>query len=44
MQQVTDLHRHFIDDITIPSQMGKGVLKRIGEGSGLGLGSLFYVG
>jgi hypothetical protein len=29
--QVTDLHRHFIDDITIPSKMGKGQLRRVGE-------------
>jgi len=28
---ITDIHRHFIDDITIPSKMGKGVLKRIEE-------------
>jgi len=26
---VTDLHRHFIDHLTIPSQQGKGVLRRI---------------
>lgn len=26
---ITDIHRHFIDDITIPSKMGKGQLKRI---------------
>eukprot|EP00878_Enallax_costatus_P020607 GHUV01021790.1.p1 GENE.GHUV01021790.1~~GHUV01021790.1.p1 ORF type:complete len:236 (+),score=46.39 GHUV01021790.1:973-1680(+) len=29
--QVTDLHRHFIDDITIPSSKGKGVLRRIDD-------------
>lgn len=33
--QVSDLHRHFIDDITIPSKMGKGTLKRVGARSGL---------
>jgi len=27
-QKVDDLHRHFIDDITIPSKHGKGVLRR----------------
>ena len=27
--QVTDLHRHFIDHLTIPSQEGKGQLKRV---------------
>lgn len=27
--QITDLHRHFIDDLTIPSQKGKGVLRRV---------------
>lgn len=26
-----DLHRHFVDDITIPSRKGKGVLRRIPE-------------
>jgi len=30
-RKITDLHRHFIDDITIPSKMGKGVLKRVDE-------------
>jgi len=30
-RKLTDLHRHFIDDITIPSQKGKGVLKRVDE-------------
>jgi isoleucyl-tRNA synthetase len=29
--QVTDLHRHFIDDITIPSSQGKGVLRRVDD-------------
>ncbi len=29
--QVTDLHRHFIDDLTIPSQRGKGPLRRVDE-------------
>ena len=29
--KVTDLHRHFIDDIEIPSKQGKGMLKRIDE-------------
>ncbi|KIY91595.1 isoleucyl-tRNA synthetase [Monoraphidium neglectum] len=28
---VTDLHRHFIDDITIPSLTGKGDLRRIDD-------------
>lgn len=28
-QQVTDLHRHFIDHLTIPSRQGKGVLRRV---------------
>jgi len=28
---ITDIHRHFIDHITIPSKQGKGVLKRIDE-------------
>ena len=27
--KVTDLHRHFIDHLTIPSRQGKGVLKRV---------------
>ena len=26
--QVDDLHRHFIDHLTIPSRQGKGVLRR----------------
>eukprot|EP00928_Gymnodinium_smaydae_P030577 TRINITY_DN226_c1_g1_i1.p1 TRINITY_DN226_c1_g1~~TRINITY_DN226_c1_g1_i1.p1 ORF type:complete len:1155 (-),score=336.15 TRINITY_DN226_c1_g1_i1:363-3827(-) len=30
-RKITDLHRHFIDDITIPSQKGKGKLKRVDE-------------
>mmetsp|Transcript_171978 Transcript_171978/g.551232 ORF Transcript_171978/g.551232 Transcript_171978/m.551232 type:complete len:1102 (-) Transcript_171978:332-3637(-) len=30
-RKITDIHRHFIDDITIPSKQGKGVLKRIDE-------------
>jgi len=29
--QVTDLHRHFIDHLTIPSRKGKGVLRRVDE-------------
>ena len=29
--QVTDLHRHFIDHITIPSKQGKGDLRRVEE-------------
>ncbi|KAL8365845.1 hypothetical protein RB595_004562 [Gaeumannomyces hyphopodioides] len=29
--EITDLHRHHIDHITIPSKQGKGVLKRIEE-------------
>eukprot|EP01135_Chromosphaera_perkinsii_P005903 Nk52_evm36s370 gene=Nk52_evmTU36s370 len=28
---ITDLHREFVDDITIPSKMGKGELRRISE-------------
>jgi len=28
---ITDIHKHFIDDITIPSKMGKGQLRRIEE-------------
>jgi hypothetical protein len=27
--QVNDLHRHHVDDITIPSREGRGVLKRV---------------
>lgn len=30
-RKITDIHRHFIDDITIPSQKGKGVLRRVPE-------------
>jgi len=30
-RKVTDLHRHFIDDILIPSKKGKGMLKRVDE-------------
>lgn len=29
--QVGDLHRHFIDDITIPSSRGAGVLRRVDD-------------
>ncbi len=29
--EITDLHREFIDNLTIPSKMGKGVLKRIND-------------
>ncbi|XP_078484808.1 isoleucine--tRNA ligase, cytoplasmic [Ciona intestinalis] len=29
--RVTDLHRESVDDITIPSRMGKGILRRIPE-------------
>lgn len=29
--EITDLHREFVDNITIPSKMGKGTLKRIPE-------------
>lgn len=28
---MTDLHRHFIDHLTIPSRKGKGVLRRVEE-------------
>lgn len=28
-EQVTDIHRHFIDHLTIPSKQGKGVLRRV---------------
>ena len=31
LSQVTDLHRHFIDHLTIPSAKGKGVLRRVDE-------------
>ena len=30
-EKVTDIHRHFIDHLTIPSRKGKGTLKRIDE-------------
>jgi len=30
-KKVTDIHREFVDDITIPSKKGKGVLRRISE-------------
>ncbi len=30
-EKVTDLHRHFIDKLEIPSKQGKGTLKRIDE-------------
>ncbi len=30
-QEITDLHREFIDHLTIPSQKGKGVLRRVEE-------------
>jgi len=30
-RKITDIHRHLIDDIQIPSKMGKGMLKRIDE-------------
>lgn len=29
--QATDLHRHFIDHLTIPSKQGKGLLRRVDE-------------
>ena len=29
--QVSDLHRHFIDELTIPSKQGKGNLRRVDE-------------
>ncbi len=28
---MTDLHRHFIDDITIPSREGRGPLRRVDD-------------
>eukprot|EP01137_Pigoraptor_chileana_P000643 Opistho-2@37120 len=31
IQDITDIHREFIDNITIPSKMGKGVLRRTPE-------------
>lgn len=30
-RKITDLHRHFIDDIQIPSQKGKGMLRRVDD-------------
>lgn len=30
-RKITDIHRHFIDDIQIPSKKGKGMLKRVDE-------------
>ncbi|CAD7965581.1 unnamed protein product [Amoebophrya sp. A25] len=30
-RKITDIHRHFIDDIEIPSKMGKGMLRRVDE-------------
>ena len=30
-RQVTDLHRHFIDHLTIPDAAGTGVLRRVDE-------------
>lgn len=30
-RKITDIHRHLIDDIEIPSQKGKGMLKRVDE-------------
>eukprot|EP00775_Hariotina_reticulata_P005282 gene5283-5517_t len=30
-RKITDLHRHFIDDITIPSSQGKGLLRRVDD-------------
>lgn len=30
-ETVTDLHRHFIDHLTIPSKQGKGVLRRVDD-------------
>jgi len=30
-RKLGDIHRHFIDDIEIPSKMGKGMLKRVDE-------------
>eukprot|EP01127_Copromyxa_protea_P005304 TRINITY_DN15250_c0_g1_i1.p1 TRINITY_DN15250_c0_g1~~TRINITY_DN15250_c0_g1_i1.p1 ORF type:complete len:1098 (-),score=287.91 TRINITY_DN15250_c0_g1_i1:42-3311(-) len=29
--KITDIHRHFIDDLVIPSKQGKGTLKRVPE-------------
>lgn len=30
-RKITDIHRHFIDDIEIPSKQGKGMLRRVDE-------------
>lgn len=30
-RKLTDIHRHFIDDIEIPSKQGKGMLRRVDE-------------
>ncbi len=30
-QKVTDLHKHYVDDLEIPSSQGKGTLKRVPE-------------
>lgn len=30
-KKITDIHREFIDDLTIPSKQGKGVLRRISQ-------------
>lgn len=30
-RKITDIHRHFIDDIEIPSKKGKGMLRRVDE-------------
>jgi isoleucyl-tRNA synthetase len=29
--RVTDLHRQFVDHVTIPSKTGRGVLRRVDE-------------
>lgn len=29
--KVTDIHRHFIDHLTIPSRQGKGLLRRVDD-------------
>jgi len=29
--KVTDLHKHYVDDVTIPSEKGKGTLRRVPE-------------
>jgi isoleucyl-tRNA synthetase len=31
LTQITDLHRHFIDHLTIPSRKGKGQLRRVDD-------------